>query len=156
AGPSPGARGPDLDVGVDARPQGRLVFDVVAGGQTFTAVVEPGDAPRYRLGSVGAPGLIGQSGSDGWGGSNGSNYQHGGAGGAGGDGGPGGPGGDGGDVRVHLTPASAPSLALVGTMVRSDGGAGGPGGAGGSGGRGGSGGFSRSASSHTDANGNTV
>ncbi|BDG01495.1 hypothetical protein [Anaeromyxobacter oryzae] len=168
AGTEPGAPGPSLDIVVDGRLT-RLVYSVTAGQRQLQAVVEWEDAPAFHVVSRGAaghpgtdgwPGSDGSSGSDGWSascpsspGSDGSRGQDGSR---GGDGGAGGPGGVGGDIRVSVVAepdARDRVLAVLRTVIRSDGGPGGAGGRGGSGGSGGRGGSGGSGTICTDADG---
>jgi len=169
-----GARGPDLDVRVDARVPRRLIYAVDDGRRSYQAVVER-TGPEARgfqvvsRGASGSAGLDGSSGSDGSGGADGMSAScpsfsggdgsAGGNGGSGGDGGPGGEGGAGGDVRVtvHAAEASREAVAhALATTIRSEGGRGGGGGEGGAGGRGGRGGHGGSGATCTDSDGSST
>jgi hypothetical protein len=166
-----GAPGPELAVRAERVEQGHLVYTVVTPAGTVRAAVEWADAPAVRVGSRGAAGtagfsglagFAGSAGRDGWsatcGGGGASDGTDGGDGQDGGRGGDGGPGGAGGRVRVVVTapaPLREETLALLRTVVVSQGGPGGQGGSGGAGGRGGAGGAGGSGASCTDADGNT-
>lgn len=157
SGQGAGARGPDLRVRVGHPNPARYVFTVSSARGTYAAVVQADDLARFRVGSRGAGGPDGASGSDGSTGFSGGPCSDGGPGGDGGTGADGGDGGAGGNVDVIV--ACAPGTCdpeLLKKIIFSAGGAGGSGGRGGRGGSGGSGGGGRSASTHTDADGNVI
>lgn len=171
-GASAGSPGPDLEVEVDARDPGYLVYSVSNGWRLYQAVVERNQARSFHVVSRGATGSPGASGSPGWDGSAGadgssascpsfpaSDGSRGGDGSPGGDGGPGGAGGAGGNIRVKATASVAAReemlRVLVVTML-SEGGPGGPGGSGGAGGSGGPGGRGGSGASCHDSDGHVT
>ena len=157
-GEAPGGVGPALSVRITLPRASRFRFDART-SEPYVAVVEGADVTSFRVSSRGGAGEDGSTGSTGSTGSSGGTCQSGGRGGNGGPGGDGGPGGTGGEVLAQIVcspGACETARAALAGVVRSEGGPGGDGGSGGSGGAGGSGGPSRSATSHTDSNGNTV
>lgn len=138
----------------------RVVFEVDGRGSREQRVVEPDELAHFEIVSRGTPGAAGRSGTDGQAGVDGAECGNGGDGTDGFDGGPGGDGGRGGDIAVAVAcvdqPCGDATLEKLRAVIQNVGGAGGRGGFGGSGGRGGAAGPSRPATTHLDADGNTV
>lgn len=171
-GRGPGGSGPALEVRVEGRGPGRLVFTISSSQGTWQAVVEPEDLAAFRVvtrggrGAGGWSGADGQDGRDGEAGSDascpgspGQSGTPGGDGGGGGAGQAGGAGGPGGDVRVVVDVAPAlreATLAALRTTFLSQGGPGGGGGGGGRGGHGGRGGRGGWGTSCFDAEGRST